>query len=109
MSEKRTFGLVGFLLALLGGALILAASLRPFDRGFVSINLEALVWEAVYIILGIAVLFGSLMLYRRQYSSGGILLIILSIVVLIVGPYQVGAILALIGGVLGLVANEARG
>ncbi len=107
MSEKRTFGILGFLLGLIGGALVLAGSLGSFDHGFGNINLAALVYDAIYILLGLAILFGSVLLYRRQYSSGGILNLVLGIVVLVLGPTLAG-VLALISGVLGLVAAEAR-
>ena len=108
MSEKRDLAIVGLILGLLGGALVLASSLGPFDHGFSSINLESLLGSAVFLILGLAILFGSLLLYRGQYSTGGILNLILGILVLILGPSQLGGILALISGVVGLLANEAR-
>ncbi len=108
MSEKRDLAIVGLLLGLLGGALILAASLGPYDRNFANITIAALVGSVVSIILGIAILFGSLLLYRGRYSAGGILNLVLGIVVLIIGPSQLGGILALISGVVGLIANEAR-
>ena len=108
MSEKRDLAIVGLLLGLLGGALVLAASLGPYGRNFANLTLETLVGSAVAIILGLAILFGSLLLYRGSYSTGGILNLILGIVVLIIGPSQLGGILALISGVVGLIANEAR-
>ncbi len=106
MSEKRTLGLLGFLLGLLGGALVVAGSLGAFDHGFGNLNLPALVYDAVYIILGLAVIFGGVLMYRRQYSSGGILNLVLGIVVLVLG-LTAGGILSLVSGVLGLMAAEA--
>jgi len=108
MSEKRDLAIVGLLLGLLGGALVLASSLGPFDRNFSNITLDNVLNSAVYIILGVAILFGSLLLYRGRYSTGGILNLVLGIVVLIVGPDRLGGVLALISGVVGLIANEAR-
>ncbi len=107
MSEKRTLGLLGFLLGLLGGALVLAGSLGAFDHGVGNLNLPALVYDAIDIILGIAIIFGGVLMYRRQYSSGGVLNLVLGIVVLILGVTLAG-VLALISGVLGLMAAEAR-
>jgi hypothetical protein len=108
MSEKRDLAIVGFILGLLGGALVLASSLG-FARGnFSGITLGEVLGSIVYIVLGLAILFGSLLLYRRQYSTGGILNLILGILVLVIGPSVLGGILALISGVLGLLANEAR-
>lgn len=108
MSEKRDLAIVGLLLGLLGGALVLAASLGPYGRNFANITLEALLGSAVAILLGLALLFGSLLIYRGSYSTGGILNLLLGIVVLIIGPNQLGGILAIISGVVGLLANEAR-
>lgn len=107
MSEKRDLAIVGLLLGLLGGALVLADALTPFSRNQ-SLTLDFLVAHVVYLILGVAILFGSLLLYRGRYSTGGILNLILGIVVLITGPSQLGGVLALISGVVGLLANEAR-
>ncbi|HYM40016.1 MAG TPA: hypothetical protein VEY12_07735 [Thermoplasmata archaeon] len=106
MSEKRDLAIVGLLLGLLGGALILAAGL---DLGrLTNLTIDFVLSRLVDLVLGIAVLFGSLLLYRGRYSTGGILNLILGIVALIIGTSQVGGILVLISGVVGLVANEAR-
>ncbi len=108
MSEKRDLALVGFILGLLGGVLVLASSLG-FARGnLFSITLQEVLNSAIAIILGLAILFGSLLIYRRQYSTGGILNLVLGILVLVIATSELGGILALISGVLGLVANEAR-
>lgn len=106
MSEKRDLAIVGLLLGLLGGALVLAAALDLGRLG--NLTLDFVLARAVDIILGVAILFGSLLLYRGRYSTGGILNLILGIVVLILGPSQLGGVLALISGVVGLLANEAR-
>jgi hypothetical protein len=108
MSEKRDLAIVGLLLGLLGGALVLASSLGPYDRNLSNITLDSVVRSAVFIILGVAILFGSLLLYRGRYSTGGILNLLLGIVVLIIGPDRLGGVLALISGVAGLIANGAR-
>ena len=107
MSEKRDLAIVGLLLGLLGGALILAASLGPIGGRFVNITLADVVSSAVYIILGVAILFGSLLIYRGRYSTGGILNLVLGVVALLIAD-RIGGILALISGVIGLVANGAR-
>ncbi len=106
MSEKRDLALVGLLLGLLGGALILADSLNLGRLG--NLTLEFVVARAVEIILGVAILFGSLLIYLGRYSTGGVLNLILGIVALIINASQIGGILALISGVIGLVAHEAR-
>lgn len=106
MSEKRDLAIVGLLLGLLGGALVLADAVNVGRTS--NLTLEFLLAHAVSLVLGIAILFGSLLLYRGRYSTGGILNLILGIVVLILGPSQLGGVLAIISGVVGLLANEAR-
>ncbi len=107
MSEKRDLAIVGLLLGLIGGALVLAGAIPDLGRNL-NLTLEFILARAVYLILGVAILLGSVMLYRGRYSTGGVLNLILGIVVLIVGPSLLGGVLALISGVVGLVANEAR-
>ncbi len=106
MSEKRLLGLLGFLLGLLAGALILVSAFSV--RGNVSVTVEFILARIVEIVFGALILLASLLLYRRSYSTGGILNLVLGIVGLVFGVSQIGAILALLSGVLGLVANEAR-
>jgi len=106
MSEKRLLGLLGFLLGLLAGVLILVSAFNI--RGNVSVTVEFILARIVEIVFGALILVASLMLYRRSYSTGGILNLVLGIVGLVLGVSQIGAILALLSGVLGLVANEAR-
>ncbi len=106
MSEKRDLAIVGLLLGLLGGALVLA---HAVDFGhFANLTVDFLINEATALILGIAVLFGALFIYRGRYSLGGILNLVLGIIILIRGPDALGGILALISGIVGLLANEAR-
>jgi len=59
-------------------------------------------------VLGIAIILGSLMIYRGKYGSGGIINIVLGIIVIVLGyGSTTGGILAIISGVLGLVASES--
>lgn len=108
MSEKRDLAIVGLLLALLGGALVLAGSLGGFDRGIPNFTLTDLLSRAVGIIVGLAILYGGVLLYRRRYSTGGLLNIVLGILAIVLGLGLVGGILALFSGIVGLLANEAR-
>ncbi len=107
MSERRDLAIVGLVLGLLGGALILARSIGPFEGRFASITLSGLLGSAVYIILGLAILYGSVLIYRGRYSSGGLLNVVLGIVAIIIAD-QLAGILVLISGILGLLASEVR-
>lgn len=109
MSEKRNLAIIGLLLGLIAGALVLARSLGPLPRNLAGITLGEVMAGVVYIILGLAILFGSLLIYRGRYSTGGILNLVLGILVVILGPDTLGGVLALVSGVVGLLANESRG
>ncbi|HII39730.1 MAG TPA: hypothetical protein HA326_00735 [Thermoplasmata archaeon] len=108
MSEKRDLAIVGLLLGLLGGALILVGGLG-MDLGHLStLTLDYILARLVAVVLGVGILVGSVMIYRGSYSTGGMLNLILGIVALIVGAGALGAVLGLVSGVLGLLANETR-
>jgi hypothetical protein len=106
MSEKRDLAIVGLLLGLLGGALVLVSGVDL--ARFSNLTLDFILARLVDLVLGVAILLGSVMIYRGSYSTGGILNLILGIVAFVLGANTLGAVLALISGVLGLLANEAR-
>ncbi len=106
MTEKRLLAVLGFLLALIGGILVLAGALTGV-RG--NTSLDELARRAVGVILGIAAFLGGLFIYKGRMSTGGLLTIIIGVLIFIL---QAGslleAILVIIGGVLGIVGSEAR-
>lgn len=104
MTEKRILALLALLIGLIGGLLILVSALN-IGRGQLSLDLA--VNAAIAALVGIAILAGSLLIYRGKYSSGGIVNILLGIVTLILGLNSTGGILAIVSGVIGLVASEA--
>jgi hypothetical protein len=108
MSEKRDLAIVALLLGLLGGALVLVGGLGLDLGRLATLTLDVILARIVYIVLGLGLLLGSVMIYRGSYSSGGILNLILGIVALAVGAGTLGAVLGLISGVLGLLANETH-
>src|SRR5436853_7242011 len=103
MTEKRLLALIALLIGLVGGLLILNEAVRGF-RG-VS-DLAAILSALVPLVLGIAILAASLLIYRSKYGSGGLLDIILGGVALILQLNQIGAIPAIVAGVLGPVPAE---
>ena len=106
MSEKRDLAIVGLILGLLGGALILA---RGVDfAAFTRDVLAYLTSILITLIVGLGILFGSVLIYRGSYSTGGILNLVLGVVGLVLGRDSIGAVLAIISGVVGFLANEAR-
>ncbi|TLZ76137.1 MAG: hypothetical protein E6K08_06790 [Methanobacteriota archaeon] len=105
MTEKRILALLALLIGLIGGLLILINVLNAARGEF---NLDRAINAAIAALLGIAILAGSLLIYRGKNSSGGIVNILLGIVTLILGLNFTGGILAIVSGVIGLVASEAR-
>ena len=104
MTEKRLLALLALLIGLVGGLLILADALNDVRR---TPTIETVLNVLVSAILGIAILLGSLLIYRGKYGSGAILNILLGIVALILQTSATGAILAIVAGVVGLVAAES--
>ena len=105
MTEKRLLALLAMLIGLVGGLLVLVDAL-DVGRGQLTLSLAA---DAVIAaILGVAILAGTLLIYRGKYSSGGIVNILLGIVILILPRTSTtGGILAIVSGVVGFVAAEA--
>ncbi len=105
MTEKRLLALLGMLIGLVGALLIL---IDAFDAARGNADLNWLVNRVLIPgILGLAILAGSLLIYRGTSGSGGIINILLGVVVIVLGAGTTGAILAIVSGVLGLVASEA--
>src|SRR2546427_260273 len=104
MTEKRVLALLAMLIGLIAGLLILVYAL---DLGRGNLDLNRILNAGVAALLGIAILVGSLLIYRGKYSSGGIVNIILGIVAILLSLSTTGAILAIVSGVVGLVASEA--
>ncbi len=104
MTEKRVLALLAMLIGLIAGLLILVNAL---DLGRGNLDLNRILNAGVAALLGIAILVGSLLIYRGKYRSGGIINIILGIVTILLSLSTTGAILAIVSGVVGLVASEA--
>jgi hypothetical protein len=104
MTERRLLALIALLIGLVGGLLILSDRL-----GSISFTrLESFLNALVFLILGLAVLLGSVLIYRGNYGSGGVVNILLGVVSFILQAHQIGAILAIVAGVIGLAASGSR-
>ncbi|HEX9340431.1 MAG TPA: hypothetical protein VF992_04590 [Thermoplasmata archaeon] len=108
MTEKRILALLAMLIGLIGGLLILVGALGDLRGIDLTGNLTRLANLVIATLLGIAIILGSLMIYRGKYGSGGIINIVLGIIVIVLSlGSSTGGILAIVSGVLGLVAAEA--
>ncbi len=107
MTEKRALALLAFLLALVGGVLLVVRALE-FGR-LDAITLESLARHIVDLILGVAAILAGLMMYRGPRTSGwGILTLVIGVLVVVLAGLGADAALIIVGGILGIVAGEAR-
>lgn len=104
MTEKRIFALLGFLFGLVAGLLILVDAVQL--RGI--LDLERIATVAVQVLIGTAVLFASLLIYRSTTNMGGFVNLIVGIVGLFALALSIGttaSVLAIVSGILGLIAS----
>src|SRR2546430_17703679 len=99
MTEKRLLALVAFLIGLVGGLLILVEGANGIQR-FSSFG--STVSQLVGAIVGVAILVGSLLIYRSKNGPGGLLDILLAVVALLLLLKSPGGILPTGLGVVGL-------
>jgi len=107
MSEKRLLAILGFLLALIGGILVLAGALGLPRSG--NLNLSAIAERAVEGILGVAAILGGVYMYRGRMSTGGLATLVIGIAIMIVTrSISLESVLVAVGGALGIIGVEAR-
>jgi len=106
MTEKRLLALIALLVGLIGGLLILADALDAVRR---TPTLESVFGVLAFGILGVAILLASLLIYRGKSASGGVLNILFGVVAFVLERGSTtGAILAIVSGVIGIIASETR-
>ena len=107
MTERRLLAILGFLLALVGGLLAILTALE-FGR-LENLSLEGVARRVIEIILGIAAILGGVFIYKGRMSTGGLLTIVIGVVLIVVqATLGWGAILIIVGGILGIVGAETR-
>ncbi len=102
MSEKRLLAVLALLLGLVAGLILI---LGGFDFPK-QISLEWFGRQAVTLILGLVLIVAALVTYGGKYIEGGILSIALGVVA-VFWFSQLPGVLAIIGGLLGVVAEES--
>lgn len=105
MSEGRIVGLVGVLLAAIGGVVLLVDKL-PGPSGF---SVEELARVAIVLALAIVAFVGAALMAKAWYAAGGLVAIVGGAATLIVagGSFSAG-VLVLVGGVLGIIAGALK-
>ena len=104
MTEKRLLALLGMILGLIAGVLILADVV--IVRGNPTIDLDFVVSRGVQLVVAIALLFGSVLLYRGRGMSGGLVNLIFGIVAFAFGYGELEAVAGVLSGILGLLAGQ---
>src|SRR6266852_5601226 len=94
----KLFGIVGFLLALVGGALISYSALT--SGGLSPISLILRLFEAL---LGLGAIIAGVIMYIGPIRFGGLLAVIAGVVLLLITSFATPAILVFVAGVIGLV------
>jgi hypothetical protein len=107
VTERRLLAVLGFLLALIGGILVVVAALQ-FGRNE-ALTLEGVARRIVGLVLGIAAVLGGVLMYKGRMSTGGLVTVVIGVLVILVGRgFGVEAVLIVVGGVLGIVGARAR-
>ncbi len=105
MSEGRIVGLVGVLLAAIGGVVLLVDKL-PRPSGF---SVEEFARFAIVLTLAIVAFLGAALMAKIRYAAGGLLAIVGGSATVIApgGSFSAG-VLVLMGGVLGIIAGGLK-
>ncbi len=99
----KLFGLVGFLLALVGGALISYSALT--SGGLSPISLILRLFEAL---LGLGAIIAGVIMYIGPIRFGGLLAVIAGVILLLITSFATPAILVFVAGIIGLVGAAIK-
>jgi len=106
VSERRILAIVGLIIGLVAGVLLLVDTFQL--RGNQAITWEFVLSRLVELVLALGILFGSLLLFREKYAAGSFINLVLGIVTLILAYDTTSGALAVVSGILGLVATQAK-
>jgi hypothetical protein len=99
----KLFGIAGFLLALIGGALIGYSALTSGGLSPFSVFLRLL--EAL---LGLGAIIAGVIIYTGPMRFGGLLAVIAGIILLLITSFATPAILVFVAGLIGLVGAAIK-
>jgi hypothetical protein len=99
----KLFGIAGFLLALVGGALIGYSALTSGSLSPTSIVIRA--FEAL---LALGAIIGGVMIYTGPMRFGGIVAVFGGIILLIITSFAMSAILILAAGIIGIIGAAMK-
>ncbi len=99
----KLLGIIGFLLALVGGALIGYSAMM--NGGLAPVSLIVRMFEAL---LGLGAIIAGIMIYTGPMRFGGILAAFAGILLLVVTAFAMPAMLVFVGGVIGIVGAAIK-
>ena len=99
----KLFGIAGFLLALVGGALIGYSALT--SGGLSPISLFFRLLEAL---LGLAAIIAGVIIYTGPMRLGGFVAVFGGIILLLVTSFATSAILVFVAGIIGLIGAAIK-
>ncbi len=118
ISAKEKRAMAGFIVSLIAGTIILAVSLfmtvmmswmASFVGDFYAFDLGGLFGAVAWtygvlgLILGLLVIVGALLIYKRKEVIGGVLVLIGSILSIVAGGgFLLGLVFGIVGGILGI-------
>ena len=102
-SFARLLGIAGFLLALVGGALIGYSALT--SGGLSPISLFVRLLEAL---LGLGAIIAGVIIYTGPMQFGGFIAVIAGIILLLITSFATPAILVFVAGIIGLIGAAIK-
>jgi len=107
VSEKKLLAILSFLLALIGGILVLVGVFNVSRN--TNIDLNYLGRHAVELILGFGAILCGIYAYKGHINTGGLLTVVVGILIAVdQGRVGLEGALVILGGVLCIIAAETR-
>jgi len=99
----KIFGIAGFLLALIGGALIAYSALTASGH-----SITELATRGIDALLGLGAIVAGIMMYTGPMRFGGMLAVLGGIILLVLTSFATPAILVFAGGILGIIGAAVK-
>jgi hypothetical protein len=99
----KVFGIVGFLLALIGGALIDYSALG--NGGLSPFSIALRLFE---VLLGLGAIIAGIMIYTGPMRLGGILATLAGILLLVITTFAMPALLVFAAGIIGIIGAAIK-
>ena len=99
----KIFGIAGFLLALVGGALIGYSALTVGG-----LSITSIVIRGIEALLGLGAIIAGIVIYTGPMRFGGMFAVLGGIILLVLTSFATAAILVFAGGILGIIGAAVK-